>query len=282
MRLILALAFLPTCLAIGSAAARSSSSKTTTLPTGITLSVDRDGSYRIATQAPSWRFAGTVGHRLMRITVTGGRDSIGSYREISFSYQATAARRSGIRAYIEKPVVVFTTTYLATAPNSEPFPILQVHPQLSYHVSYQDTAFGPYLFNSTNAGDSPCLYFDTQAHTFLLSPAANFQVADTVTNADDSIAAGIALSVTTLPRGFTHRTMLVLGNGINATFQRWGKAMMALAGKRPVPNDFDVTLDRLGYWTDNGAAYYYNYDTAKGYEGTLQAVKADLPPTAYL
>ena len=47
-----------------------------------------------------------------------------------------------------------------------------------------------------------------------------------------SIAAGIALSVTTLPRGFTHQTMLVLGNGINATFQRWGEATLALAGKQ--------------------------------------------------
>ena len=283
--LIRALAFLPTWLAIGSATA-CSSSKTTTLPTGITLSLDRDGSYTVVTQTPSWRFAGTVGHRLTHITVTNGRDSIGDYHEIGFSYQATVGRHSGIRAYIEKPVVVFTTTYLATAPNSEPFPILQVYPRLSYHLSYQDTAFGTYLFNGANAGDSPCLYFDTQAHSFLLSPAANFQVAHTVTNADDSIAAGIAPSVTTLPGGFTHRTMLALGNGINNTFQSWGEAMMALAGKRPVPNDFDVTLNRLGYWTDNGAAYYYNYDTAKGYEGTLQAVKADFAargiPLAYM
>jgi len=283
--LVLALAFLPTCLAIGSASA-CSSSKTAALPTGITLSVDRDGSYTIVTQVPSWRFAGTVGHRLTHITVTNGRDSIGDYREIGFSYQATVGRHSGIRAYIEKPVVVFTTTYLASAPNSEPFPILQVHPRLPYHFSYQDTAFGTYLFNGTNAGESPCLYFDTQAHSFMLSPATNFQIAQTVTNADDSIAAGIALAVTTLPRGFTHRTMLVLGNGINNTFQSWGEAIRALAGKRPVPNDFDVTLNRLGYWTDNGAAYYYKYDAAKGYEGTLLAVKADFAargiPLAYM
>jgi hypothetical protein len=285
MILILALAILSTCLAIGSAMAFSSS-QTTTLPTGITLSVDRDGSYTIVTQAPPWRFAGALGHRLTHIKVISGRDPIGAYHEIGFSYQATVGRRSSIRAYTEKPAVVFTTTYLATAPNSEPFPILQVHPRLSYHLSYQDTAFGTYLFNRTNAGDSPCLYFDTQALSFMLSPAANFQVADTVTNADDSIAAGITPGVTTLPKGFTHRTMLVLGNGINSTFQSWGEAMMALAGKRPVPNDFDVTLSRLGYWTDNGAAYYYNYDTAKGYEGTLQAVKADFAtrgiPLAYM
>ena len=82
-----------------------------------------------------------------------------------------------------------------------------------------------------------------------------------------SIAAGIALSVTTLPRGFTHQTMLVLCNGINATFQRWGEATLALAGKRPVPHDSDVTLNRLGYWTDYGSAYYYNYAPGQGLPG---------------
>ena len=273
-------------LAIGSAEDRGGSSVTTTLPTGITVSVDPDGSYKIATQAPSWSFAGSVGYRLTHITVTNGCDSIGRYHETDFTYQATVGRRSSIRAYANKPVVVFTTAYLAAAPNSEPFPILRVYPRLPYHLSYQDTAFGTYLFNGDNAGDSPCLYFDAQAHSFLLSPAGDFQVADTVTNADGSIAAGIALSVTTLPRGFTHQTMLVLGNGINATFQRWGEAMVALAGKRPVPHDSDVTLNRLGYWTDNGAAYYYNYAPDKGYQGTLQTVKADFAahgiPLAYM
>jgi hypothetical protein len=34
--------------------------------------------------------------------------------------------------------------------------------------------------------------------------------------------------------------MLVFGTGINATFQRWGEAMRALSGKRPVLNDSDV------------------------------------------
>jgi hypothetical protein len=54
--------------------------------------------------------------------------------------------------------------------------------------------------------------------------AANFQIAHTVTNADDSIAAGIAQGVTTLPQDFTHRTLLVLDNGINNAFQTWGEA----------------------------------------------------------
>jgi hypothetical protein len=32
-------------------------------------------------------------------------------------------------------------------------------------------------------------------------------------------------------------------------------------------------LNRFGYWTDNGGDYYYNYDTTKGYAGTLLAIE---------
>src|SRR5262249_23203175 len=40
--------------------------------------------------------------------------------------------------------------------------------------------------------------------------------------------------------------------------------------------DADLTLAKLGYWTDNGAIYYYNFDQRFGYEGTLLAVKREL------
>ena len=46
--------------------------------------------------------------------------------------------------------------------------------------------------------------------------------------------------------------------------------MTDLAGKKRPANDADLGLRCLGYWTDNGATYYYHYDTALGYAGTLE------------
>jgi hypothetical protein len=50
--------------------------------------------------------------------------------------------------------------------------------------------------------------------------------------------------------------------------------------------DEDSTLKYLGYWTDNGANYYYNYDFSKGYAGTLQSLvehyRAEQIPIRYL
>jgi len=51
--------------------------------------------------------------------------------------------------------------------------------------------------------------------------------------------------------------------------------MTGLSGKHRPSQDATNTLAKLGYWTDNGATYYYNYDKSLGYAGTLQAVRAD-------
>src|SRR4029453_4921424 len=61
-------------------------------------------------------------------------------------------------------------------------------------------------------------------------------------------------------------------SGINQLFDTWGQALTRGYQKAQPPNDADLTLRKLGYWTDNGATYYYNFDPSLGYEATLVAV----------
>src|SRR5262249_11859053 len=83
-----------------------------------------------------------------------------------------------------------------------------------------------------------------------------------------------------------HRTLLVMENGINRAFDSWGRALTSLSGKIRPANDTDVSLNKIGYWTDNGAAYYYHMAGSMSYEQTLSAVKADFDrvgvPLGYL
>ena len=95
-----------------------------------------------------------------------------------------------------------------------------------------------------------------------------------------TLASGIDTSVHDLPAGFTHQTALVAAHGINHVFDVWGNALTALHHKTPPANDADLTLRTFGYWTDNGAVYYYHYEPDLGYEGTLLAVKHDLDQRA--
>ena len=97
--------------------------------------------------------------------------------------------------------------------------------------------------------------------------------ASTVWGPNGELSSGISPDIATLPPGFEHRTLLVVEKGINRAFETWGQALTALGGKTRPANDADVSLNKIGYWTDNGAAYYYHMADSMTYEQTLGAVK---------
>lgn len=238
---------------------------------GITAFVDTSGAYTIRSQTPTWTFGGNIGHTLTDITIHTGANTIGSYKEIVFHYQPDAARSGSIRVYNAKPIVLFTDTYLSDAHNTVPFPHLTVYPKNLYHLTYTG-AFAHNTFRSL-ADDSPWMYFDTHGNAFMLSAASDFMLASTTRENDGSIVSGINPAITRLPQGFTHKTFLFIAQGINNLYDIWGHAMTDLQGKIRPANDADATLNYLGYWTDTGAAYYYNFDQTKGYIGSLLAVR---------
>jgi hypothetical protein len=245
-------------------------------PTGTALevSVDPGGRYTVHLPGPDWSFGGDVGHPLSNIRATDGQDGVGAFHELDFDYQAGVARTAGVRVYRDRPVVLFTTTYLAAGPNAEPFPVLHTLPNLPYKLSYRDTPFSPFQLNSVaEASDSPWLFFNTSGNGFLISPAQNFPVARMSLSSNGTLASGIDAGIASLPAGYSHQTLLVAGTGPNRLFDAWGAAMTALHGKTRPANDADLTLEKLGYWTDNGATYYYHFEPQLGYAGTLVAVK---------
>lgn len=260
------------------------SATVSTPESGMTVHVDMNGTYTIRTQSPAWTFSGSLGYSLEHITVNNGTDTLGSYREITFTYQGKVARVSSIRAYGSRPTLLFSTTYLAKSSNSEPFPAFTTYPQNLYHLSYHGS-FGIARFD-LNGTDGPWLFFDKHANSLILSPAANFMVANLMLSSNGTISSGVNNGIESLPQGFTHKTMLTVGRGINTTYNLWGHAMTDLQGKVRSANDSNVTLNKLGYWTDRGAAYYYSYIRSRGYANTLAAVVNDFTqqdiPLGYL
>lgn len=246
-----------------------------TTRSGLTATVSPNGRWRVTTSVPAWTFAGSVGVPVSDARKATGRDRIGAYRQIDFAYQADGARRGSIRVYDDTPVVLFSVTNLAAAANSAPFPVFTSYPQLSYQLSYSGT-FGVYQFNTfAGAGDSPWLYFDGNGDAFVLSAASHFEQAATVAGAQGSVSCGVSSSITALPAGFTQQTILAAGHGVGAVHHIWGGALTGLSGKTLPASDDGVVLNKLGYWTDHETTYYYDYEPALGYQGTLKAVADD-------
>ncbi|RDG36562.1 carbohydrate-binding protein [Streptomyces corynorhini] len=270
---------LPLTGAAGPASAR------TGLPTALKATVNASGTWQVTAGELGWTFSGSVGPAATDIAHGSGRDALGAYTETTFTFRS-GARKGGIRVYGGASSVVFTDTYVQAAANAEPFPTLTGHPRLAHQLSHR-ACFGKFQFNTfSGASDSPWVFFGPTGDTFVLSAADHFQQAQTTQGADGSIAAGVLGSIATLPAGYTRRTILSAKAGVGAAYHAWGTALTALAGKALPANDSGPILNTLGYWTDNGADYYYKYEQSKGYAGTLLAVrdewKAQEIPMGYL
>jgi hypothetical protein len=241
--------------------------------TGISITVVRDGTYTIQSVSPQWTFSGAVAGGVNSIRINKGADNAGEFQEITFNEHAKSNRRLAIRTWAGRPGVLFTQILPEAGANPPSFPLFTTQPQLPYNLSFSDMWFRARFDLAGKEG--PWVFFDAAADTAILSPAANFMVAKLSFGSAGEIGSGIDRAIAALPEGHEHATLLVLDHGINRTFETWGRILTDLQGKVRPANDSDATLKYIGYWTDNGAAYYYNFDLARGYEGTLLGVRDD-------
>jgi hypothetical protein len=244
---------------------------------GVSVTVGSNGLYLVSFVSPAWTFTGNLAQILANRTVNTGTDNIGAYSEVAFNYTSAVPHTAGIRLYDNSPVVLFSDTTLGAGANDRAFPRLLNYPQNLNHLSFINT-FSVYSFTLLYQPWAPCdnllLYFNTNHDAFIISAATNYTLSTILTNGVAAISCGINSGISQLPSGFTHRFILTAQNGINNIYSTWGNALLALAGKTPPANDATVELNKLGYWTDNGAAYYPYYNgTSAGITNTLVSVK---------
>ena len=258
----------------GSALAGSGGTGGTSARTAAAVSVDASGKYSVSFAQPPWTFAGALGAPASGVNTSAGTDAVGAYHETSFTYVNGGTRNARIRAYDQTPVVIFGETNPVPGTNTRNFPKLSTLPSAaSYHLTYQEVEFGPYTFSGLTP-DSPWVFFDGSANTFILSAASHFMNAQTTRDASGNVTVGIASQIAMLPANFEQTTVLAADTGINQTYQDWGEALLKLTGKKRNPSDLSPDLERLGYWTDNKATYYYSTEAGKDYETTLKDVKS--------
>jgi hypothetical protein len=240
---------------------------------GITAQFDDvSGRYEITARQADWKFAGELGQPGQNVVVEKGGDRIGAYQEIRFTWQTNVSLIGSIRIYDARPVVLLGLECdQAVEEMPATFPRFTSIPNGLHHFSYRNTTFAPQSFKLEQTA-TPWLFFDDQAHSLIVSPADNFMIATMGGDGTNKIASGLNRQVRNLPAHFKHATLLAFGDGIGATWNVWGAALTDLVGRNRPANDVDDGLRYLGYWTDNGAFYYYNYDPALGYIGTLEAL----------
>ncbi|BCM92036.1 hypothetical protein IAD21_03915 [Abditibacteriota bacterium] len=237
---------------------------------GLSVTVNEtNGSYSVSAAKSNWKFAGTLGAKLSNLATQTKSDRLGSYQEISFDWKDEDNWHGAIRTYQNRPLIAFDVASPKGGLGPTPdFPSFTALPRDLRKLSFSDGAFSPPAFR-LNQTSTPWLLFDDAGQTAILSPASDFLVSQMHGDGGGLLASGLNAQVSPLPAGFTHRSFLVVGDGINSTFRSWGDAITDTSGKARPADDADLSVKYLGYWTDNGAFYYYNYDLDKGYTKTL-------------
>ena len=230
-----------------------------------------DGTYELDFFKVNRQLAGKLPQAPESVQATSGKDAIGSYDAVSATY-LHGARTAQIRVYRTQSIAIFRDVWNSAGPNEHPFPAFDKLPAGLMKFSYQRKTFGDYQFGGLGL-EGPWSLFDKLGNVMMLSPADNFLISQMSESPGGTAESRVTQSIQTLPAGFAHSTLLVFDRGMNQAFSVWGSALLALGGKQRSASDANVVLAKLGYWTDNGARYYYKFDPQLGYAGTLLAIR---------
>jgi hypothetical protein len=139
--------------------------------------------------------------------------------------------------------------------------------------------WGQGLHNVSGIETGPIVLFDGDKSTVVISALNNFKVGMASTNmsnpAGPSLSFGLSGSLTSIPEGFTHQLLFYAGQGITNTIYEWGQAMQDYySSKRYIEKD--IFLNKLSYWTDNGAYYFFMVWQNMSRDGSPQNVFLDV------
>ncbi|XP_059154794.1 uncharacterized protein LOC131940186 isoform X2 [Physella acuta] len=170
----------------------------------------------------------------------------------------------------------------------------------SFHMTQPDSPVGYLSFGSQMFGDQrkkfgkwgpqaevndgldgsgPLALFDKTGHALVISTYNNFMAASLWQDKGAGLLNwGVMGGVDSIPAGFELKTFAFCSqDGVGAAFSGWGDVMKRVYNKTKDVTDYyqsnDLSLTHLGYWTDNGAYYYYHTEDSKDYETTLLDVK---------
>lgn len=246
----------------------------------------------------------------------------GNYSRISYGLQMNedSSFIIGFNVYKETSMIEFTQEFpngLEKTSLHDPFQVICGFPSFSLNPYYSNLpnlssltwqslwdngtmGYGlNHVYGGLEGGVPVILWNQTLEYpdiVAVLSPFKNYMVGYQVRkyrNPDElSFACGFSGMIEYVPKNFNHSSIIYFGNnGVSSTVYEWGSTHLKNNNKIRI-NEMeirDLATTSLGYWTDNGAYYYYNTLSdipESNYEETLISVsdyhkKLNIPVAYY-
>ncbi|CAF1499818.1 unnamed protein product [Adineta ricciae] len=128
------------------------------------------------------------------------------------------------------------------------------------------------LFNLTQRAEGDMLVISPFSHFMASSLSQRSPVSDNI------LEYGVIGSMSTIPANYAQSLIIFYSpRGVNEGMREWGQTMRQAFNRTTENRRNDLTINYLGYYTDNGGYYYYNTEQGMNYEATMINAKHQIP-----
>ncbi len=218
--------------------------------------------------------------KLISLEKSTSSDIFGTFERIFMKWEleGTAIRvHSSIYIYSNQPIIKFQLEFplglkdVATKKLHIPFfkfPSFNQEGPNQRVLAFRYGIFSPPMRSiSQQSTQGPVVFYDNELNAAVLGPLDHFMIA--FTGQEDMIFHGLEGQIKEIPPGYEHSTLLFFTQGINKAIVDWCDYLHKYHNKVPKDPYADPVLANLGFWTQNGAYYYYRKEKGMNCEQTI-------------
>ena len=221
---------------------------------------------------------------LLTINERNDTDKLGTFQSINIKYRFEDEERFVdifIKQYLDKNFIIFE---LSIPDGIEITDKRNYSELITSFPSFINDSFNTKIFTFRNAifcppsrkigvTSAPVLFYDDELNCFLISPLDGFLNTVISESKNKRISCGIHGLIKELPERFSQKFILLFGKGINKLMEKLGDILLKYHESERKSLYANVVTSYLGFWTNNGAYYYYKTERGMNYEDTMVAIK---------
>jgi hypothetical protein len=221
---------------------------------------------------------------LNKIDRKNSEDELGDYEEFHFEYTLEGEPikiKSIIKKYIDKNYLVFELSFPEGLSNTSTgkygdliisFPSFLNKSPNKKIFTYRHAIFCP-PSRKIKATSAPVVLYDDNLNTIISSPINKFLNAAISEEKNGRINCGIQGEITEIPKDYSQQFILLFSHGINESMEELGNLLLKYHESQRKSLYSGIISSYLGFWTDNGAYYYYKTEKGMKYDDMLVSIK---------
>jgi len=211
-------------------------------------------------------------------------DKLGKFEETIIEYflEDNATKIiSHIKKYIDRNFIIFELNFPDGLQNTATgkykhlisgFPSFKNKSPNKKVFTYRHSIFCP-PSPKIKTTSAPVLLYDDDLNCLIISPLDKFLNVAISEEKNGRINCGIQGEIKNIPKNYSVKFILYFSQGINKPMEELGDILLKYHNSSRKSLYSEIVSSYLGFWTDNGAYYYYKTEKRKNYEDTLVSIK---------